>query len=72
MATVFDEGASFGILSHACVGHADLRPEECQQNNMYEKDYTRKLLQDLIDYMEANLTFLLNESICLTPPILHP
>ena len=49
------ECASRAILSHACAGHADLRPEDCQHNSRYEKDYTRKLLQDGIDYMEVDL-----------------
>ena len=49
------ESASRAILSHACAGNVDLRPEEFRGNSRFEKDYTRKLLQDEIDFMEADV-----------------
>ena len=49
------ESASRAILRHACAVSVDHRPEEFRGNSRFERDYTRKMLQDEIDFMEADL-----------------
>ena len=49
------ESASRAILNHACAAHIDLRPVEFRGNSKFVLDHTRRLLQDAIDSMEADL-----------------